>query len=249
QQDGSQIAYKILEPSNPKNIENEIPLILIIGLWSVKEEFIGLEEVIIFDNRGIGESSVASSDDPISLYLMAKDTIALIKHLGIKHFNLFGWSMGGLIALNVALNVPSDLNLEKLVICSTSIQPPPPSAFYHILYDLPKPPDPLKNVQEQKDEIMRAFEKCFTDYMLEHPEILDKLAEIQFNSHRPFEIFKRQWEAIKGIDLISKVQTIETPTLLLHGDSDEILPITEAELIASKIPNIKFIKLSNAGHM
>ncbi|CAG8515245.1 4947_t:CDS:2, partial [Dentiscutata heterogama] len=149
QQDGSKIAYKILEPRNPEDIKNEIPLVLIIGLWCVKEEFIGLEEVIIFDNRGMGESSVVSSDDSISLDLMAQDTIALVKHLGIKKFNLLGWSMGGCIAFYVALNVPSDLKLEKLIICSSSIRPPPPSAFYHTIYNLPKSPDPLKNVQEK----------------------------------------------------------------------------------------------------
>ncbi|RIB20466.1 Alpha/Beta hydrolase protein [Gigaspora rosea] len=151
----------------------------------------------------MGESSVVSSDDPISLDLMAQDTIALIKHLGIKKFNLFGWSMG----------------------------------------------EPLKNVQEQKDLIMNAFEKCFTDYMLENPEILDKLAKIQVNSNRPFEIFKRQWEALKGIDNVSKTQMIKTTTLLFHGEADEMLPITEGEFIANAIPNLKFIRILNAGHM
>ncbi|CAG8830639.1 7587_t:CDS:2, partial [Gigaspora rosea] len=52
------------------------------------------QKVIVFDNRGMGESSVVSQYDPISLDLMAQDTIALIKHLGIKRFNLLGWSSG-----------------------------------------------------------------------------------------------------------------------------------------------------------
>ncbi|CAG8512361.1 44297_t:CDS:2 [Gigaspora margarita] len=146
QQDGSKIAYKILEPHNPEDIKNEIPLVLIIG-------FIRLP-VIILDNRGMGESSVVSSDDPISLDLMAQDTIALIKHLGIKKFNLFGWSMG-----------------------------------------------------------------------------------------------ERQWEALKGIDIVSKSQMIKTTTLLLHDEADEMLPITEGEFIANAIPNLKFIRIPNAGHM
>ncbi|CAG8805755.1 18877_t:CDS:2, partial [Gigaspora rosea] len=100
QRDGSRIAYNILEPRNPENIE-KTPLVLIMGFMGVKELFMGLKEelaknqkVIVFDNRGIGESSVASSDDPISIDLMAEDTIALIRHLKIKRFNLLGWSMG-----------------------------------------------------------------------------------------------------------------------------------------------------------
>ncbi|KAF0459572.1 3-oxoadipate enol-lactonase [Gigaspora margarita] len=239
QQDGSKIAYKNLEPHNPEDIKNEISLVLIIGLWSVKEEFIGLEEELAKSQKGY----VVSSDDPISLDLMAQDTIALIKHLEIKKFNLFGWSMGGCISFYIALNIPSDLKLEKLIICSSSIRLPTPSAFFNTIYDLPKPPEPLKNVQEQKDLIMNAFEKCFTDYMLENPEILDKLAKIQFNSNRPFEIFKRQWEALKGIDIVSKTQMIKTTTLLLYGEADEMLPITEGEFIANAIPNLKFIRI------
>lgn len=59
-------------------------------------------DVIVFDNRGIGESTVASYFEPITIELMAQDTIELVKHLGIKRFNLFGGSMGGRIALCVA---------------------------------------------------------------------------------------------------------------------------------------------------
>jgi len=36
---------------------------------------------------------------------------------------------------------------------------------------------------------MKRFEKNFTDYLLEHPDKLDKFAEIRFNARRPFEIF------------------------------------------------------------
>ncbi|CAG8808090.1 33444_t:CDS:2, partial [Racocetra persica] len=73
---------------------------------------------IIFDNRGMGKSSVVSPYEPISIDLMAQDTIALVKHLGIKRFNLLGWSVGGLIAVNVASNLPLGLELEKLIICA-----------------------------------------------------------------------------------------------------------------------------------
>jgi len=52
--------------------------------------------VILFDNHGMGESSVISSDT-ISIDLIVQDTITLVKYLGIKQFNLLGWSMGGKI--------------------------------------------------------------------------------------------------------------------------------------------------------
>lgn len=45
-----------------------------------------------------------------------------------------------------------------------------------------------RTVQEQKERIMKTLEKCFTDYLLEHPDELDKLAEMKSNTHRPLEI-------------------------------------------------------------
>ncbi|CAG8652883.1 12792_t:CDS:2, partial [Gigaspora rosea] len=206
---------------------------------------------IIFDNRGMGESNVVSPYDPISIDLMAQDTIALVKHLGFKRFNLLGWSMGGRIALHVASDIPSELELEKLIICSSSTRPPTTSYFEN-LYNLPKPPDPPKNIQGLKDEIMKIFEKFekyFVDYMIQHPDVFDKFAEIQFKSNCPFEIFKRQWEAIKKADTLSKLKAIKVPTLLIHGEADQVNSIKESEVIAREIANSKFIPIPKVGHM
>ncbi|CAG8470886.1 9309_t:CDS:2 [Ambispora leptoticha] len=241
QQDGSRIAYKILESRKLEDLKNEPPLVLIMGLWATKELFMGLEEelakhrkVILFDNRGMGESSVLNANDPISIDLMAQDTIALVKHLGIKRFNLLGYSMGGSIALSVALNVPSDLKLEKLILC----------AWHYNLAEFDYP----KSVQEQKDMLMKIFEKGAADYMLEHPDKFDKFVEIAFKIRRPHEIFKRQWEAIKHMDFVSRFQAIKVPTLIIHGEDDEIIPIQQSELLAREIPKNKFLRIPNVGH-
>ncbi|CAG8753204.1 2291_t:CDS:2, partial [Gigaspora margarita] len=202
---------------------------------------------IIFDNRGMGESSVVSPYDPISLDLMAQDTIELIKHLGIKRFNLLGWSMGGIIAVLVASNLPLDLELEKLIICASPAQPLA-SEYFENLYNSPKPPDLPKNIQEQKEEFIKTYEKSFTDYMVEHPDIFDKYAELQLKSNCSFEIFKRQWEAMKETNILSKSNTIKAQTLLIHCEDDGIVPIKESELLASKIPNNKFISIPKGGH-
>ncbi|CAG8514745.1 12422_t:CDS:2, partial [Gigaspora rosea] len=203
--------------------------------------------LIVFDHRGMGESSVVSPYDPISLDLMAQDTIALIKHLGIKRFNLLGWSLGGIIAIHVASNLPLDLELEKLIICASQVQSLVPS-YGECLYNLPKPPDGPKNIQEQKDKFMRTCNETFIDYMVKHPDIFDKYAEIYVTSNRPFEIFKRQWEAIKESNILSKSKTINVSTLLIHGEDDELVPIENSKLLAREIANSKFISIPKAGH-
>ncbi|CAG8452785.1 6090_t:CDS:2 [Dentiscutata erythropus] len=247
QKDGSKIAYRIFEP---ETIKNEIPLVLIMGLGGTKETFMGYEEVIVFDNRGIGESTVVSLSDPITIELMAQDTIELIKHLGIKKFNLFGGSMGGNIALCIALNIPSDLKLEKLIIGCGFARFPTGEKFQEAdkYFSLPEMSRP-KTIQEQKDMLLKS-EKNFADYLLEHPDKFDKVAEhlANTNDSRPFEIYKSQWEAIKKTDLISRLHMIKVPTLIIHGEADEVVPIQAAELLDREIPNTQFYRIPNVGH-
>ncbi|RIB30054.1 Alpha/Beta hydrolase protein [Gigaspora rosea] len=107
---------------------------------------------------------------------MAEDTIALIRHLKIKRFNLLGWSMGGRIAVYFASNPPQDIELEKLIICS-------------------------------------RFQKIFKNKKI----ILEK--------HLKKVLLKRQWEAIKEAEILSKLQKITVPTLIIHGKTDGAVSI------------------------
>ncbi|CAG8562641.1 3380_t:CDS:2 [Paraglomus brasilianum] len=254
QQDGSRIAYKVYEPCKSDVTKDETPLVMIVGLWTPKELLMGLEKelaknrkVIVLDNRGIGESTVASENDPCSIDLMAQDTIALIKHLAIKKFNLLGWSMGGQIALCIALNIPPQLKLEKLIICASWLHLTTATRLDNV-YNLPKWYY-AKSLQEQRREITIMFEKNFTDYLLKHPEMFDKVVEVMFNARRPFEIFKRQWEAIKQSSFASKVHMIKVPTLIIHGEVDKLVSIQEGELLAHEIPDTIFVRIPKVGHM
>ncbi|CAG8484677.1 8520_t:CDS:2 [Paraglomus brasilianum] len=248
QPDGSRIAYKIYEPCKSDVTKDEIPLVMINGLWLPKELLLGLEKelakhrkVIVFDNRGIGESTVASGNDPCSIDLMAQDTIALIKHLAIKKFNLLGWSMGGQIALCVALNIPSDLTLEKLILCASWLEVPQAIMFDHV-YNLPKWYYP-ESLQEQRKEIMLLFEKNFTDYLITHSEIFDKVTETNL-------FIERQWEAVRQPSNIdSKLHTIKVPTLIIHGEDDKLVCIRQGELLAHGIPNTEFVRIPKVGQM
>ncbi|RIB08469.1 Alpha/Beta hydrolase protein, partial [Gigaspora rosea] len=221
QQDGSKIAYKVLKSANAKN---EVPLVMIIGLGSTKEYFFGLDEklaknqqVIVFDLRGIGESTVASPNDPMTLELLAQDTIGLIKHLGIKRFNLLGEAMGARIAIYVALalKLQSDLKLEKLIIVNSASKldaNSPVIKAVEKLYQTSSLTVP-KTVQEQKDEFLKGGrDPVLAKYFLEHPEKLEKISEIVVNlsPRRPLEILKRQWEANKNCDLTPKLKEIQT---------------------------------------
>jgi 3-oxoadipate enol-lactonase len=73
-------------------------------------------QVIVFDNRGAGRTD--KPDIPYSIEMMANDTKELLKALGIKQAHIIGISMGGRIALELALQRPE--MVKKLVLVSTS---------------------------------------------------------------------------------------------------------------------------------
>ncbi|CAG8659626.1 7289_t:CDS:2, partial [Dentiscutata heterogama] len=208
---------------------------------------------IVFDNRGMGESTVASYSEPIPVDLMAQDTIALIKHLGIKRFNLFGTSLGARIAFAVALNLPSDLKLEKIVVSSCAPQIDPNSEGtrkIEKLYELSSTPFP-NNIQGQKERLLESeFDQDFAKYLHEHPDELDRIAELIVNRYhsRPFELMKRQWEAIKTYELLPRLKEIKVPTLVIQAENDVFFSTKEAELLAKELSNSKLYKISNVGN-
>jgi 3-oxoadipate enol-lactonase len=99
------------------------PLLLIVGLATDISEWDGIirwlaktYKVLAFDNRGAGRT-----DKPDTLYsieMMADDTAGLMQALGIQQAHILGISMGGRIALALALQHPK--SVKKLVLVSTS---------------------------------------------------------------------------------------------------------------------------------
>ena len=73
-------------------------------------------KVLAFDNRGSGRSD--KPDEPYSIAMMADDTIGLMDALGIEKAVVVGLSLGGRIAMELALSYPE--RVEKLVLVSTS---------------------------------------------------------------------------------------------------------------------------------
>jgi len=111
------------------------PLLMIMGLgghcldWGeiVPQRLADRYKVILFDNRGAGRSDQPSG--PCTIEQMARDTVGLMDVLGIDQAHVFAGSMGGMIALQMALDHPERVN--KLVLGATSaggksrIFPPP----------------------------------------------------------------------------------------------------------------------------
>jgi pimeloyl-ACP methyl ester carboxylesterase len=99
------------------------PLLLILGLGSDLSEYTALidlfaarSQVIVFDNRGAGRTD--KPDAPYSIELMAADTLGVLDAAGVTRADVLGISLGGRIALELALGHPE--RVERLILVSTS---------------------------------------------------------------------------------------------------------------------------------
>jgi pimeloyl-ACP methyl ester carboxylesterase len=119
------------------------PLLLILGLGADVSEYTALidqlaahSRVIAFDNRGAGRSD--KPDAPYSIELMAADALGVMDALGATRADLLGISLGGRIALELALGHPE--RVERLILVSTSARVVPSlrrRRLYPVLSGLP----------------------------------------------------------------------------------------------------------------
>ena len=103
---GVEFAYRELGRDHPGTpVVFLIHLAAVLDNWDprVVDGFAASHRVITFDNRGIGASSGAPA---ASIEEMAKDAITFIKAMGLGQVDLFGFSMGGMIAQEIVLMEP-----------------------------------------------------------------------------------------------------------------------------------------------
>lgn len=223
------------------------PLLLITGLtgnhlgWADQVPVYASEfEVIVFDNRGTGQSSFPEGVD-VTMPLMADDAAALLDALGVEAVHVYGVSMGGMIAQEMALRHPEKI-LSLTLGCTWPGGPqsvPPEQWALDALLGGKGISDPaLQEVlfspaylAEHGSEIMEAFER-FPDY----PET-------------PPEVATAQWLAIQGHDTYDRLPSISAPTLVLHGTDDPLVPAANGRILAERIPGAELVLLEGARHL
>jgi len=241
------------------------PLVMITGLgdnldcWDPRlvEELSRRFKLVMFDNRGAGQTDV--SDKKYSIKLFADDTAGLMDVLGISKAYILGHSMGGMIAQELALNCPE--KVAKLILYSTWSQQRPThdgSRFLSAvkqgvsLEELSRIILSLEVTRDfpsdlvKKDPFVVGY--CTSIYAKENPDSWNDFVERSARHPISQEAYKRQINAIEKFDSHDRLQQIKVPTLILHGRKDfSILPEC-ASTLAQGIPNAKLVYLENSNH-
>jgi len=197
--------------------------------------------VITFDNRGTGKSDKPNA--PYTLAMMADDAVGLLEALGIERAHVFGVSMGGMIAQEIALRYPRQV--DRLILGCTHCGGPfatlPPMP---VLETLLAPPD-----LPREEAIRRQWPVMFRpDFVEANPDLFDRLTARSLAHPTPLYSAMRQAMAIQRFNTYSRLYQIAAPTLVVSGSDDILVPPANAYLLADRIPNAVLEILPGLGH-
>ncbi len=226
------------------------PLLLIMGLganhlgWALHvpvyaEEF----QVIVFDNRGVGQSSFPE-DTEFTIPLLADDAAALLDALGIDIAHVYGVSLGGMIAQDLALRHPE--MVRSLILGATT-----PGGANAV----PAEPEALSALLDLGDADNGAagaglLEVLFSpEYLTDHgSEWLERFQSAADYPATPSETYTAQLLAGAGHDTYDRLPDIAAPTLVIHGTDDPLFPVDNGRTLAERIPGAELFLLEGARH-
>jgi pimeloyl-ACP methyl ester carboxylesterase len=243
--DGRKMAYDEVKPANPKGT-----VLLLTGLASKRlgwykqlEEFGRYYHTIALDHRDVGDSDEVQ--DAYTTGDQAEDAAAVLKALGISKAHVVGISMGGFIALELTLR-HSEM-VDKLVLTSTSA-----GGETHVA---PGPEMLMRLAQRDfETEVGEAARQTYTlimgpGYAAGHPEEMEHVAEVA--RYRPMSpaAYYRQLQACMGHNASQRLGQIKVPTLVVHGDTDPLVPTENGHFLAKNIEGAKLVLYPQTGHI
>ena len=221
--------------------------------------------VIRFDNRDAGLSSKMEKagvpdimqtiealmkgetiDLPYTIEDMAADAIGLLDALGIEKAHICGMSMGGMIAQTIALNYPTRI-LSLISIYSRTGDPeepqPKPEAMEFLLTPAPA----------EREAYIEFGVKLFNaisgpEFAYDNEWLQKHLAKAYDRSYCPQGTARQLVAVLAQKNRKPALKSLQTPTLVIHGADDPLVPVGCGRNTAAAIPGAKLMIVDGMGH-
>jgi len=241
---GIQVYYETRGPVDGK------PLLLIMGITAasaVWEKHVSYWEkeyyCILFDNRGVGLSD--KPEGPYTTALMADDSAALLDALHISNAAVVGVSMGGAIALQMAIRYPEKVSAMVAMCPWASCDKKGEAIFRHITHIKAH----LRPEQFAHFMQLLIFDKSTFDDDAEYAGLLEGQKGAALEAiQQPLHGLEAQAEACINHNVVDRLSGIKSPTLVIGGKQDMFVPEWMVREVANGIPNIELHLYDNAGH-
>lgn len=238
-------AYRELGP------RGGVPLVLLNHWGAVLDDFDPMivdglavsHHIIALNYRGIGLSGGTA---PVTIGEMARDSIAVIRKLGFRTINLMGFSLGGFVAQDIALNAP-DL-VRKLILTGTG----PAGGVGIDQVGAVSWPLILKGMLTWREPKTYLFFTSTANGRQAAKDFLARLKERKNDRDRgpTPRAFLRQLAAIKawGRQPPQDLGSIHIPVLVANGDNDIMVPTSNSRDLVQRLPNAELVIYTDAGH-
>lgn len=217
--------------------------------------------VIRYDYRGTGMSDWVEDwdrTDPYSLTDMAGDAVAVLDACDVQEAHLIGISLGGMVAQEIAINYRD--RVSSLTLMSTSgyvgdsTLPEPSSRYFLTLFVQSLPILKYRILGGERNSIKLRLAKMIGMGGRENEDIREtaEIVAYHLRERRGINV-KAILQHIAAINAggsrNEQLRTLGTPTLIIHGTDDRLIPIEHGEKLAELIPNTKTLWLGGVGHV
>jgi pimeloyl-ACP methyl ester carboxylesterase len=242
---GVEFAYRQLGPSTGVPVVFLTHLAAVLDNWDprVVDGIAAKHRVITVDNRGVGASSGAT---PTTIEQMASDAVTFIRALGFDQVDLFGFSMGGMIAQVIAQEEPQ--LVRKMILAGTGpaggdgIDKVTRISYLDTARGLLTRQDPKQFLFFTRTPNGRGAAKEFLARLGERTNDRDKAISVR--SFRAQLKAIHRWGQQKPTDLTS----IHQPVLVMNGESDKMVPTKNTVDLDRRLPNSQLVIYPDAGH-
>ena len=227
---------------------NGAPLLLIHGLgyarwgWEpVLPELAEQFDVILFDNRGIGESDAPPG--PYTVAEMAADAVQVLDEAGVARAHVVGTSLGGMIAQELALAYPE--RVDRLVLACTT----PGGQKAHPMPQVTVALMAEAATLEPAVALRRFVENALAPATVEaHPEIVEQIMAHRLATAQQPAAWAAQASAGATFDAYDRLGPLAAPTLVQHGDEDVVVDPRHADLLVVLLPDARLERVPG-GHV
>ena len=204
-------------------------------------------EVILFDNAGVGRST---GDVPQTIAEMAGHAMAFLDGLGVETCDVMGYSLGGMVALQMAQDQPSIF--RRLILVGTAprggediMHLEKPSLAKRIQDPTNQGYDVLKKIFFTSSPASQGAAEAFVRRIMERKDDRDppagpKIANAQMAAFR-------EWEELKG-ERFAELKAIHHSTLVVNGVYDEMIPVSNSYRLSENLGNAALLTYPDAGH-
>lgn len=222
------------------------PLLLIMGLGSSSDLWYRLMPMlsahyrtIVFDNRGVGRSDAPPG--PYSITTMASDAAVVMDAAGVSSAHVLGFSMGGFIAQELALHYPG--RVRALILAGTACGGKEA---------VRAAPEVLAALQAKGVKTAAEGFWMMAPYVYDQSTLRERIEEDLAASLRtslPRESYVAQLQGIASwAGSHSRLSRLDAPVLIIHGESDQLIPPENGRVLADAITNAKVVMIPRAGH-